>query len=160
MTDLRQVKNTAQEFLKKEQTLDVLFNNAGIQLLPLEGKTVQGHEIRMGANCLGHYILTQELLPTLKATAALRRKEGMPDGGVRILFAGSIVIDMSSPRGGVEFDENGAPRVQPTTNANYGHSKAGNLMLAKWFKEELKKDGILSAVSKKKAQPFYSASFI
>lgn len=98
----------------------------------------------MGSNCLAHYILTQELVPTLRSTAAMRRKQGKSDGSVRVLFAGSIVIDMESPKGGVNLDETGAPRIQPTTGANYAHSKAGNLMLAKYFRDELKKDGILS----------------
>lgn len=142
LTDLRQPKQTAEEFLKREKTLDVLFNNAGIQLLPLEGKTEQGHEIRMGSNCLAHYILTQELVPTLRSTAALRREQGRPEGCVRVLFAGSIVIDMDSPQGGIDSDENGAPRIQQTTAVNYAHSKAGNLMLAKHFREELRKDGV------------------
>ena len=74
----------------------------------------------------------------------MRRKQGRPDGSVRVLFAGSIVIDMESPKGGIDFDETGSPRIQPTTGGNYGHSKAGNLFLAKYWRDELKKDGILS----------------
>ena len=144
LTDLRQPKRTVEKFLAKEKMLDVLFNNAGVQLIPAEGKTEQGHEIRVGSNCLAHYILTQELVPTLKATAAIRRREGKPEGCVRVLFAGSIVIDMESPQGGVAFDENDAPVVHPIAGLNYAQSKAGNLMLAKWFRDELKKDGILS----------------
>lgn len=80
----------------------------------------------------------------LKSTAALRRKEGRPEGCVRVLFAGSIVIDMESPTGGIDFDGGGAPRLQVTTGINYAHSKAGNLMLAKYFRDGLEKDGILS----------------
>ena len=147
LTDLKSVKACAEEFLKREQKLDVLFNNAGVQMLPLKGKTVQGHEIRMGANCLGHYLLTEELIQTLKATAALRREEGAPEGCVRILWAGSCTLDLSAPRGGVELDGDGAPKPQPSTGGNYGQSKAGNLFLAKPFREKLKQDGILSIVS-------------
>ena len=45
------------------------------------------------------------------------------------------------------MDESGAPRVLPTAAENYAHSKAGNLLLAKWFKDELRDDGVLSVVS-------------
>ena len=144
LTDLRQPKRTAEAFLTREGKMDVLINNAGIQLIPAEGKTEQGHEIRIGSNCLAHYILTQELLAILKSTAALRREEGYPEGSVRVLFAGSIVIDMESPSGGVEFNAEGTPKIHPVTGSNYAQSKAGNLMLAQWFRDELKKDGILS----------------
>lgn len=147
LTDLRTVKPCAEEFLKRENDLDVLFNNAGVQMKPLEGRTVQGYEVRVGVNCLGHFILTQLLVPTIKATAAKRRREGYPEGSVRILFAGSIVIDASSPPGGVEYDNDGSPKFHATTASNYGQSKAGNLFLTKWFRDELKYDGILCVVS-------------
>ena len=98
LTDLREVKKTARVFLGKETALDVLWNNAGVMLLPSDGSTVQGHELRMGANCLGPYLLTQELLPALIATAAVRRREGEANGIVRVLFSGSMMIDTTTPR--------------------------------------------------------------
>lgn len=147
LTDLNSVKACADELLKREEKLDALILNAGIQMIPATGKTVQGHELRVGANNLGHYLLMQKLLPTLKTTASFRAKTGCSEGCVRILWAGSCLIDLVSPTGGVELDEAGVPKTHNDAMVNYAQSKAGNLFLAKHFKDELKKEGILSVVS-------------
>ncbi|MQA17530.1 MAG: SDR family NAD(P)-dependent oxidoreductase, partial [Pseudonocardiaceae bacterium] len=42
--------------------LDILVNNAGIMMVP-EGQTVDGFERHIGTNHLGHFALTNQLLP-------------------------------------------------------------------------------------------------
>lgn len=115
----------------KERALDVLLNDAWIQLLPLMGGTDREYEIKMGSNCLAHYILTQELLHTMRSNSTARREDKRPAGSVRVLSVGSILIDTESSKDGIDFNESGAPKIQLTTWMNYAHSKAGNLMLAK-----------------------------
>src|SRR5436190_11680385 len=44
--------------------IDVLINNAGIMAVP-QGKTADGFELQIGTNHLGHFALTNLLLPLI-----------------------------------------------------------------------------------------------
>lgn len=44
LADLNSVKKSAEEFLSRESRLDVLWNNAGVMLVPVEKKTVQVYD--------------------------------------------------------------------------------------------------------------------
>ncbi len=55
----------------KLESLDVLINNAGIMMCPY-WKTKQGFEVQFGTNHLGHFLLTNELLPLLKKPESSR----------------------------------------------------------------------------------------
>ena len=47
-------------------SLDLLINNAGVMALPARQTTVDGFEMQLGTNYLGHYALTARLLPLLR----------------------------------------------------------------------------------------------
>ena len=66
------IRNFVDEFNKKEDKLDILINNAGIAFYPRFEKTVDGHEIIFQTNYLGHFLLTQLLLPMLEKSEAAR----------------------------------------------------------------------------------------
>ena len=51
--------------------LDVLFNNAGIMAVPY-AQTKDGFESQVGTNHLGHFVLTDSLLPSLLASESPR----------------------------------------------------------------------------------------
>ena len=67
LDDLDSVRECAALFLARQLPLHLLVNNAG--LAGNKGQTRQGFEMAFGVNHLGHFLLTQLLLETLKASA-------------------------------------------------------------------------------------------
>jgi len=70
LADLASVRRAAGEFLELGEPLHVLINNAGVG--GARGRTADGFEIHFGINHLGHFALTSDLLPLLKASAPAR----------------------------------------------------------------------------------------
>ncbi|MBI5258277.1 MAG: SDR family oxidoreductase [Burkholderiales bacterium] len=68
--DLASVRRCAQQFLALGQPLHLLINNAG--LAGQRGLSASGFERAFGVNHLGHFLLTQCLLPCLRASAPAR----------------------------------------------------------------------------------------
>ncbi|GAK11121.1 SDR family oxidoreductase [Geomicrobium sp. JCM 19039] len=64
LNDLESVQQFAQAYQKKHTSLDRLINNAGVVTLQRE-TTAQGFEKMLGVNHLGHFLLTQSLLPMM-----------------------------------------------------------------------------------------------
>ena len=71
LADLSSVASAAEAFLDAHDRLDVLINNAGVMATP-ERRTVDGFELQLGTNHLGHFALTGRLLPVLLATSGSR----------------------------------------------------------------------------------------
>ena len=139
LADLESVRSAAEAFGKQEEKLDVLWNNAavGVRALPDGSKTKQGHEHIVGTNCLGPFVLTQLLLPKLKA--AVKRA---PKNSVRVIWTSSIMIDFAAPKGGIDiaaFDS-----TPPDQVTGYTISKAGHWLLASEFARRVNEDGIVS----------------
>ncbi|KAE9350399.1 hypothetical protein PF008_g6476 [Phytophthora fragariae] len=71
VSDWSSVKRFAQEFNATHHRLDLLINNAGVMAVPY-AKTVDGYERQFATNHLGHFALTAQLFPLLKASAPSR----------------------------------------------------------------------------------------
>jgi retinol dehydrogenase-13 len=68
LASLASVRRFAETFVAKHGRIDSLVNNAGVMHCP-EGKTEDGFETQFGVNYLGHLLLTELLLDTLKSNA-------------------------------------------------------------------------------------------
>ena len=71
LADLQSVARAADQVAARHSRLDVLLNNAGV-MAPPRTLTRQRFELQFGVNHLGHFALTQRLLPLLLASASPR----------------------------------------------------------------------------------------
>ncbi|WKY09424.1 hypothetical protein Q1695_002078 [Nippostrongylus brasiliensis] len=72
LADFSSVRECAKEILKDEDKIDILINNAGVMFYPKYEKTVDGHEVTWQSNHLGHFLLTNLLLPALEKAPKAR----------------------------------------------------------------------------------------
>ncbi|KAK0618314.1 hypothetical protein B0T17DRAFT_656440 [Bombardia bombarda] len=141
LSDLSTIKPAVQSFAAQQQRLDVLVNNAGVMFPPAGSVDAHGHELQMGTNCLGHYLLYQLLSPILARTAATS-----VTGSVRVAWAGSIAVHLLTPgpSGIVVNDADGSP-VDKGAEANYAQTKVGNVFFAREFAKATPQTGVVHA---------------
>ena len=137
LSDLSTIKASVELFRSQETKLDVLWNNAGVSLPPIGSVSKQGHELQIGTNCLGPFLFTKLLLPSLQAAAQASRP-----GVVRVVWTSSQMVDMAAPEGGIMMADLASPPKDKTKN--YVTSKTGNWFLASELAREFDPKGILS----------------
>ncbi|CEL11337.1 Putative Dehydrogenase with different specificitie [Aspergillus calidoustus] len=115
------VRDAAATFKAQSHRLDILILNAGVMSLP-PGETDLGHEIQLGTNHTGHFLLTTLLLSTL-----LRTAEEEPDSDVRVVSLSSIGHNLA-PTFDTILDQEKLKRCN--THARYGASKVANILFA------------------------------
>ena len=71
LANLASIRSFSEKFRARGAPLHVLCNNAGVMALPLR-RTVDGFEMQLGTNHLGHFALTGLLLERLLATPRAR----------------------------------------------------------------------------------------
>ena len=114
LSSLASVKALGDEFNAEGRPVDILINNAGIMQPPERETTADGFELQFGGNHLGHFALTGQLLPLLRAAS-----------NPRVTSLSSLAARM----GGVNFDDlQWEKRYNPTQA--YSQSKSANLMFA------------------------------
>ena len=111
-SSLESVRNFVQEFKKLNKKIYGLVNNAGISSMGHDGNSVDGVEIVFATNYLGHFLLTNLLLPYMEDNA-------------KIL---NVTSDMHNPPGGIEWKD---PELlfHPIENdrRKYSYSKLCNI---------------------------------
>ncbi|QNG17631.1 SDR family NAD(P)-dependent oxidoreductase [Rhodococcus triatomae] len=124
------------EFADGIDEVDVLVNNAGVMALPLR-RTVDGFEMQIGTNHLGHFALTGHLID--KVT--------------------DRVVTMSSGLhqiGSVDLDDLNWTRRRYSRWAAYGQSKLANLLFAYELQRRLTASG--SSVKSVASHPGYAST--
>ena len=104
----------AKRLARRQDSLDLLINNAGVMLPPQRRVTADGFELQFGTNYLGHFALTAHLLPLL-------RKGRDP----RVISLSSV----AAPSGAIDFDNLNAEHSYKAMSA-YSQSKLACLMFA------------------------------
>jgi protochlorophyllide reductase len=113
LSDLASVERFAKEFAGSNESLDLLINNAGLMAVDHD-LTADGFEMQFGVNHLGHFALTQRLLPLMQGTP------------------GSRIASMSSPGhrlGRMHFDDLMGERGYKRWPA-YFQSKLANILFS------------------------------
>ncbi|KAF8632873.1 hypothetical protein AX17_004721 [Amanita inopinata Kibby_2008] len=136
LSDPRDVKKSAEEFLKLESRLDILINNAALISAPFE-KTSDGVSVVVTVNHIGPFVFTRTLLPLLTETAR------QPGSDVRIINLSSTMYRLISPK--VTFNNvEGFNVVYKGTLApglyRYAHSKLMTLLWTRSLQKRL--DGL------------------
>ncbi|KIW10523.1 hypothetical protein PV08_11487 [Exophiala spinifera] len=144
LSDLSTIKSTAEDFMRRESKLHWLDNNAGVMIPPSGSKGAQGMDLQFQTNILGPFLLTKLLLPVLKRTA-----ESEPAGSVRVSWAGSLAVELGSPKGGMLWKKTPSSSEETLDDSkdirtNYSITKAANYFLGNEFGKRFgERDGVL-----------------
>lgn len=136
LADLSTIAPAVSSFGKQESKIDVLFNNGGIGSPPPNAETKQGHDLLMGTNCLGPFLLTQLLLPYLRKSSYASAA-----GSTRVVWTSSLLVDTDAPPGGMDFSTLTPPMTFERPTRTYAMSKTGNLFLASQLQLKEKEGG-------------------
>lgn len=140
-SSLSSVRAFACAYIRNYGSVDVLINNAGISPMRDSGLTAEGFEVVFATNYLGHFLLTQMLLPHMTA-----------DG--RII---NVSSDMHNPPGGIEWKGvEYLAREAVEDRRRYSYSKLCMIYLTHKLDEVLKGKG--STVTVNSFNPGYMAA--
>lgn len=121
----KSIRSAAAEIQNRCSGINVLLNNAGV-ILPGYHLTEDGFELQFGVNHLGHFLLTLELLPLIKA-AAPSRIINVASGAHKI--------------GKIHFDDINLERKFRFWEA-YGRSKLANVLFTYELADRLEGTGV------------------
>jgi NAD(P)-dependent dehydrogenase (short-subunit alcohol dehydrogenase family) len=140
LASLSSVRSFAEGITTAYDGLDLLINNAGVMAAPRRF-TDDGFELHLGTNHLGHFALTNQLLPHM---------EGREDARVVTLTSNAHKTVRH-----IAFDNLNGERHYFRWNA-YGQSKLANLLFALELDRRLRARG--STVKSLAAHPGYAAT--
>ncbi|MDF2613312.1 MAG: short-chain dehydrogenase [Clostridia bacterium] len=119
------IRRFVSQFKEKYKRLDVLINNAGV-ILPSRHETNDGFELQFAVNHLGHFLLTNLLLDTIKNSSPAR------------------IINVSSgahKAGKIHFDDLNLKKNYNLIKS-YSQSKLANILFTYELADRLKDRGV------------------
>ena len=126
LASLQSVRKAAEEANDRFEKIDLLINNAGVMACDF-AQTEDGFERQFGVNHLGHFVLTNRLMPLLKKGERVR------------------IVNLSS-RGHhiapVDFDDPNFENREYDKWRSYGQSKTANVLFAVALDKRLSGRGI------------------
>ncbi|PWA03411.1 hypothetical protein BB558_000426 [Smittium angustum] len=125
LSSISSCRKFAAEFKKKHNKLHLLINNAGIMACPYM-TTKDGIEMQFGTNHVGHFVITTELLDTIKASAP-----------ARIINVSSMAHASGDFNKEKILDKSKYQKV-----GNYGISKLANIMFTNSLAKKLEGTGV------------------
>ncbi|XP_027364162.1 short-chain dehydrogenase TIC 32, chloroplastic isoform X2 [Abrus precatorius] len=133
LSSMESVKKFASEYKSSGLPLNILINNAGIMACPFT-LSKDNIELQFATNHIGHFLLTNLLLDTLKKTSREAKKEG------RIVNVSSEAHRFAYSEG-IRFDKINGQSSYNSWRA-YGQSKLANILHANELTKRLKEDGV------------------
>uniref|UniRef100_A0A8C3AVM5 Si:dkey-23o4.6 n=1 Tax=Cyclopterus lumpus TaxID=8103 RepID=A0A8C3AVM5_CYCLU len=120
------VRQFAKDFTDGEDRLDVLINNAGVMMCP-RWLTEDGFETQLAVNHLGHFLLTNLLLPKLKSSAPSR----------------VVTVSSIAHQGGrIDFDDLFSSKKTYSSLESYRQSKLANVLFSRELGRRLRGSGV------------------
>ncbi|XP_059434368.1 short-chain dehydrogenase TIC 32, chloroplastic-like [Corylus avellana] len=135
LSSMASIRKFASDFNSSHLPLNILINNAGVFATQFM-LSKDNIELHFATNHLGHFLLTNLLLDTMKRTSCESSKEG------RIVNVSSVA-HRASYREGIRFDQiNDNSRYGAWTASGYRQSKLANVLHANELARRLKEDGV------------------
>jgi NAD(P)-dependent dehydrogenase (short-subunit alcohol dehydrogenase family) len=126
LASLASVRACAEQFEALRLPLHLLVNNAGIA--GVRGLTADGFEMMFGVNHIGHFLLTQLLLPTLQTS-----------GPSRVVTVSSRAHKRTA---GIDWEALRQPTASMTGIREYAVSKLANLLFSAELARRLQGTGV------------------
>ncbi|KAM6995493.1 retinol dehydrogenase 13 isoform 2-T2 [Tautogolabrus adspersus] len=128
LSSVYSVRQFAKDFIDSEDRLDILINNAGVMMCP-KWLTEDGFETQLAVNHLGHFLLTNMLLPMLKSSAPSR----------------VVTVSSIAHKGGrIDLDDLFFSRRPYSPLESYKQSKLANVLFSRELAQRVKGSGVSS----------------
>lgn len=134
LAEMPEVVALAKDICSLTQRVDTLINNAGGACADYR-LTSEGNEYTLAGNHFGHFLLTQQLLPTLRATAKMRG-----EGAVRVISVSSTGHEYAPT---TNWEDLTQPQAYVPGQA-YCRAKLANILFTRELARRVAADGIVA----------------